>query len=93
MSMKWILFSIIKIKWMNLNSSHGNISVAWAEWMSDSKFKDDTKPCELELHLYHLIPQVVAGGRSSPDCPLNIPPGCWPLATWPPGLRGPGAAS
>ena len=49
MSMKWILFSIIKIKWMNLNSSHGNISVAWAEWMSDSKFKDDTKPCELEL--------------------------------------------
>ena len=41
--------------------------------------------------LYHLIPQVVAGGRSSPDCrPLNIPPGCWPLATghWPPGHLG-----
>ena len=62
----------------------------WWEWTNDSMYKDRTKPCELELHLYHLIAQVVAGGRSSPDCrPLNIPPGCWPLATWPHGLRGP----
>ena len=49
MSMKRILFSIIKIKWMNSSHIIENFSVPWLEWMSDSKLKYDTKPCELEL--------------------------------------------
>ena len=103
MSMKRILFSIIKIKWMN--SSHRMEISLCHGWngcqiqslnMTQSLVNLNFKGCPSprSMPLYHLTPLVVAGGRSSPDCrPLNIPPGCWPLGTWPPGRRGPGAAS